>query len=645
MSHGRIRKRRMTRERPAEIAIKKSPGTVSLNKWGTPLTVALLSFIPFVPALSNQFVEWDDYENLISNPYYRGLGWSQIRWMFSTFHMGPYQPLSWMTLGLDYVIWGMNPVGYHLTNLILHVANAVLFYFICRRLLTLALPMSNSQTTWQLTMSAAFAALVFAIHPLRVESVAWATERRDVLSGFFFLATLGCYLRANADGGSRRWMHAALAVYVLSLLSKAITITLPAVLFILDIYPLRRLHWSPRHWLVSPERQVLREKIPFVLMAIPFALIALLGQQQVSALRSLDSYGPGSRLAQALFGPSFYWWKTVVPVKLSPLYEIPPHFSPSDPTIVAGVIATIILTICFYLLKNRWPAGLACWLYSIVILAPVLGIVQIGPQLVADRYSYLCGLSWAVLVGGILLYLIQKRSDAPAVLVAPITAVAIVCMLAALTWRQTEIWQDTATLWSHVLKLDPNSSIAHYNLGRFLAKKGKHTDAISHYRQALNIRPDDPDAHNNLGLLLAIRGEVQASLDEFQTAAQIDPNYAKAFFNLGRVYARQGELEKAIQNYRHALKLDPNQAEIHLGLGNVLARQGELETAMTQFQQAVNLKPDFADAHVALARLLAAQGRKSEAQRHYEKALRLIKSQNKAHRDGTESSADVNKPR
>jgi Tfp pilus assembly protein PilF len=629
------KRKRTTAQKRAEIVNRKSPRTPRLNSWGIPLAVALLSFIPFLPALKNQFVDWDDYENLISNPHYRGLGWSQIRWMFTTFHMGPYQPLSWMTLGLDYLIWGMNPVGYHLTNLILHVANALFFYFICRRLLALALPTPSSQRDWQLDISAAFAALVFAIHPLRVESVAWATERRDVLSGFFFLATLDCYLRANsdshADAGSRRWIHAALAVYVLSLLSKAITITLPAVLFILDIYPLRRLDWSPRQWFGSAGRRVLLEKSPFVIVAVPFAIIALLGQQHVAAIRSLASYDIGARLAQTFFGCSFYLWKTIVPVRLSPLYEIPPDFSPSDPSIVAGVSATILLTIAFYLVKNRWPAGLASWLYSIVVLAPVLGIVQTGPQLVADRYTYLSGLSWAVLSGGLLFSLlrapVQRRSGALPALAVPVAAIAIMGTLALLSWKQTEVWRNTATLWGHVLALDPRSSIAHYNLARFLAKQGEHTEAISHYRQALSIRPEDADTHNNLGLLFAIRGEVQESLDEFQTALRIDPNYAKAYFNLGRVYARKGELEKAVQNYQLALNLEPNEAEIHFGLANILVRQGQTEAAVAQFQQAVSLRPEFADAHVALARLLAAQGRKREAEAHYETALRLIKSQ------------------
>ena len=606
-----------------------------MARWLVPAAVVLATFASFLPVLSNGFVEWDDYENLISNPDYRGLGWSQLRWMFTTFHMGPYQPLSWASLGLDYLIWGMNPAGYHLTNLVLHAANAFFFYCVCRRLLALALPAADDDGSWQLSISAAFAALLFALHPLRVESVAWATERRDVLSGLFFLWTIYCYLRATSDAPaqsrSRRWLVAALAVYVLSLLAKAMAITLPVALIILDAYPLRRLGGHPRQWLAFPLRRVLLEKLPFLIIAIPFAWVALFGQQQVSALKSLASYNIGSRLAQALFGASFYFWKTLVPFNLSPLYEIPPNFNPWELSMVAGAAATIALTLLFYIFRNRWPAGLACWLYSIVVLAPVLGIVQTGPQLVAERYSYLSCLSWAVLAGGMLLYSLrmspQKRSHGRPAFVATVTAIP--AMLAVLTWQQTMVWRDTGTLWSHVLKLDPKSSMAHYNLGKFLAAQGKHTEAIAHYRQALSIRPGDADAHNNLGLLLAIRDEANEALEEFQRALEIDPNYARAYFNMGRVFARQGQLEKAVEKFQQALRLRPDEVEIHLGLGTVLAQQGQLQAASAHFAKAIELKPDFADAHVALARSLAAQGRKDDAEKHYRQALQLLKSQNK----------------
>jgi protein O-mannosyl-transferase len=598
------------------------------------VVVAIVSCAPFIPALWNDFVDWDDYESLVSNRDYRGLGWAQLGWMLTTFHMGHYQPLSWVTFGTDYLVWGMNPLGYHLTNIILHASSAAFFYYISRRLLALAWSVSDENGTAELSSSAAFAALLFAIHPLRVESVAWATERRDVLSGLFFMLTIYCYLRSStiASASSRRWMGLALVAYVLSLLSKALGMTLPLVLLILDIYPLRRLPWDPRKWLDPRLRGVLHEKIPFVCVAVPFALLALWGQQQASAFRSLEMHDLGSRLGQAFFGASFYLWKTLVPVNLSPLYEIPADFRPWDPSIVAGAAATVVLTIGFYLLRNRWRAGLACWLYHMAVLAPVLGIVQAGPQLAADRYSYIACLSWAVLAGGLLFYSLpgrsRKRRKASGGLAAPVAAVGILVVLAVLTWKQTEIWRDTGTLWRHVLKLDPNSSIAHYNLGKFLASQGKYGEAIAHYRQALNIRPEDTDARNNLGLVLAVRGEIEASLKELQKTLQIDPNHARAYFNMGRVFARQGDYEKAIPNFHRALELKPNEAEIHVALGNVLAAQGELGAATRRFEQAVTLKPEFAEAHVALARSLAAQGKKIEAETHYQQALRLIKSQN-----------------
>lgn len=632
----------MKSNNPRRSKKSRKPGEFPLRnratRWVAVLTVAVVTGVSFLPVLLNGFVEWDDYDNLVNNANYRGLGWSQLLWMFTTFHLGPYQPLSWVSLGVDYLIWGMNPAGYHLTNLVLHAANAVFFYFVCRRLLVAAFSLTDNEASWRLSLSSAFAALLFAIHPLRVESVAWATERRDVLSGFFFFWTIYCYLRANSgapvETTRRPWLRLAVAVYVASLLSKAAALTLPVILLIFDIYPLRRLPWNPRQWFAPAPREILREKFPFIIAALAFGFIALFGQQQASALRSVESYGAGSRLAQAFYGASFYLWKTLFPVKLSPLYQIPPGFDPLSAKMVASMAATFTVALLLYLLKSRWPAGLACWLYYIATLAPVLGIIQAGPQLVAERYSYLSCLSWAILGGGALFYFlessVQTRKGALALFVAPVAAIAIVVVLVSLSWQQTAIWRDTGTLWGHVLKLDPNSSIAHYNLARFLAKQGNHTEAISHYREALSIQPADADAHNNLGLLLAIRGDVDAGLEEFEKAVQIDPGYSRAFFNMGRVFARQGELEKAVQSYQQALKLAPKEFEIHLGLGNVLLGQGKLEAATAHFQEAVKLNPSFADAHVALARSLAAQGKVEEAENHYQQALQLLRLEKKS---------------
>jgi protein O-mannosyl-transferase len=626
--------------------------------------VAGITFVVFSSALQNDFVNWDDESFLVNNLNYRGLGWEQLRWMFTTFHMGPYQPLSWMSLGLDYLIWGMNPVGYHLTNLILHAANAALFYFICRRLLVLALSMFNERS-WLLSVSSAFAALLFSIHPLRVESVVWATERRDVLSGFFVLCSVYCYLRANfthrAHKWSRLWATTAIVVYVMSLLSKATAITLPLILLILDVYPLRRLPWKPREWFVPARSRVWQEKIPFLVAALPFVLIAIVGQKQAAALRSLSSYGFGPRLAQAFFGASFYLWKTLVPVKLSPLYEIPSYFSPLHPSIVAGVITTIILTIFFYFLRNRWPAGLAAWVSYVLLLLPVSGIVAIGPQLVADRYSYLPSLSWAVLVGAGLFYCwwlwINKLVGLHTFVVTQSLAALLLVALGVLTWQQTQIWRNSERLWSYALAIDQRSSFAHNNLGlalaergafaeaieefrkaveidpafveahtnlgNFLAQRGSPGEAISHLRQALAIDPAFANAHNTLGNILADRGESDKAIEHFRKALQTNPKSAMTYYNLGRVLAKGGDLEEAIEAYRKSIEINSLDPDAHNNLGLLLASRGNVDQAIEQFREALRVNPRYAKAYFNLGKIFLQQDRLEDALRNFQHALRI----------------------
>src|SRR5256886_5877310 len=286
-----------SRKLEVEAAVKASPrgdGSMGLTsaqrwvRWLAPLLVALFTLAAFLPALQNQFVNWDDKDNFLDNPHYRGLGWTHLRWMWTT-HLGHYIPLTWMTLGLDYLLWGMNPVGYHLTNLLLHAANAVVFFFVVRRILTLALP--SSERGHALAVSAGVAALVFAIHPLRVESVAWVTERRDVLSGLFYLVAILLYLRA-CEGGApgRGWYWLSVAVFVLALLSKSMVVNLPVVFLILDVYPLRRLGGAFEWW-SEPARRVYVEKIPFVLLAAAASAIAVMGQLSFHAAPSVAQMG------------------------------------------------------------------------------------------------------------------------------------------------------------------------------------------------------------------------------------------------------------------------------------------------------------------------------------------------------------------
>ena len=621
-----------------------------------------------MPILQNGFVEWDDGANLVQNPKFRGLGWEQLKWMFTTFHMGHYQPLSWITLACDYLVWGLEPFGYHLTNLLIHSASTVLFYFISRQLLAITLSLSDAKS-WQLNLGAAASALFFGIHPLRVESVAWATERRDVLSGFFYLLTLYSYLgAASTKTASRKWLRLSFACYAFSLLSKATAITLPVVLLILDIYPLKRLPVTPRAWFKPQCRAVLMEKVPFSLLAAVFAVVALLAQHSIGTLKTFQQYDLISRLGQMAYGHIFYLGKMVLPTGLSPIYELP-FSSPSWKAwfflCAAGAVA---FTIACYCLRRRWPALLACWLYYVITLAPVSGIAQSGPQLVADRYSYLSTLSFSLLLGGIVArvwpspigtHRIRLSITAPAYA----SLLLVLLVFATLTWRQSRIWRNTRTLWQHAIAVTPTSSIAYYNLGKnfenennpdraiehyrralaidrgyynahhnlagLLVGKGLYGEALGHFRAALEIKPDDADTHNNLGVLFEMQGDPQAALREFQNAVDKDPNYARGFFNIGRVLAQQGELAGAVNNYQHAARLDPNEAMIRLAQGEVLARQNKLEDAVAQLEEAIKLKPELADAHLLLARILAAQGKKDEAEKHYRTALRVVRQERK----------------
>src|SRR6059058_4026118 len=324
--------------------------------WLVPALIALITFAAFLPALQNQFVNWDDKDNFLDNPHYRGLGWTHLRWMWTT-HLGHYIPLTWMTLGLDYLLWGMNPVRYHLTNLLLHAANAVVFFFVVLRILTRALS-SPSERGHALALSAGFASLVFAIHPLRVESVAWATERRDVLSGLFYLLTILEYLRAREPEKRGRWWYwLSVVTFVCALLSKSMVVNLPVVLLILEVYPLRRLGGAIGWW-SAPARRVYVEKIPFVLLAAAASAIAFMAQFSAQTAASLAQLSVLGRLAVSAYGLSFYLGKLVVPVNLSPLYELPPTVNPGALPFILSY--GLVLAITALVLGSAGECR-ACW--------------------------------------------------------------------------------------------------------------------------------------------------------------------------------------------------------------------------------------------------------------------------------------------
>ncbi|MCX5794431.1 MAG: tetratricopeptide repeat protein [Elusimicrobia bacterium] len=596
-----------------------------VSAWLVPAAVFVITCAFFLPVLSNGFVNWDDDKWLLTNPYFRGLGWAQMKWMFTSFLMRNYVPLTWISWALDYQLWGMNPFGFHLTNLLLHGLNAVVFYRLCLRLLDCALPASGRERATGLRACSGLAALFFAVHPLRVESVAWAVERRDVLSGLFYLLTLLGYLRACGaqlePARRRRWLAASLAAYAVSLSAKGMGVSLPLILVVLDIYPLRRLSGDCRGWLGPGSRGVLLEKIPFLFLALAVGLIGLLGQAHSATMLSLREYGPAARLAQACFGLVFYLVKTAFPLQLAPLYELPLRLEPGSWPFPQSMALVCGLTAGFVALRRRWPAGLAVWTCYAATLVPVSGLVQFGAQIAADRYTYLPCLGWAVLLGGGLLALWRRRSPwLPLALGLAVTAVAV---LGSMTWRQARFWHDSESLWRRVLAVDPDSSVAHNNLGNVFSARGGTQEAVAHYRQALRLNPNFEEAHNNLGAVLAAQGRLAEAISCYQAALRIKPDYAEAHNNLGLALASQGGLDEAAVQYREALRIKPDYAEAYNNLGLLRVGQGRLDEAISYYQEALKILPDHPVIHANIGIALYRRGQVEEAIRQYREALAL----------------------
>jgi hypothetical protein len=549
---------------------------------GLPLVVAGLTAAAFLPSLQNDFVLWDDDLNLTGNRRYRGLSAAHLRWMFTTLHGGHYQPLSWLTLGMDHALWGMNASGYHLTSLVLHTATAVAVYLLLLAVL--------DRQTWSAHASAALGALFFAVHPLRVESVVWATERRDVLSGLFFVLTLLAYLRMQRTvGGARRWwLAASLVAFTLSLLSKAWGMTLPVVLLALDLSPLRRLpgaSWRARS-------RVVLEKLPWAVLAGGAAAIAFAAQHRIEAMRTLAEHGPLERTLQATYGISFYLWKTLVPTRLSPLYLLPDDLSVATPRFGVPLALVLVITVVTLLGWRRRPWLAAAWVSYVAILSPVLGFAQTGPQLAADRYTYLASLPLVALLAAGIERLLAAAPRRRALVVAAgatiVTGYGIACA------RQTRVWHDSMTLWNHALAVDAGNFVAWTNRGWTRHLAGELPGAVADYDEALRLRPAYPLALNDRGFARQMQGDVPGAIADYTQAYALDPHYAETVYNRATAYHGSGNLAAALADYTQAIALDPTDPRFPNNRGLVRRALGDLAGAREDFRRALEVaEPDW----------------------------------------------------
>ncbi len=584
------------------------PMSPNALRWLLALALACATALVFAPALSNEFVNWDDDVNIVHNTAYRGFDARQLDWMFTTTFGGHYQPLTWLSYAADYTVWDVNPFGFHLSNIVLHAIGVVLFFFIACRLLqwvaregapavevtptaqgdaATAPVVSDAAIAW----CAAFAAAAFALHPLRVESVVWATERRDVLSGAFLFACVLAYLAA-IDRRNRfgRWYVLAILFYVLSLLSKASGMTLPVVLLVIDIYPARRQRRG------ESIGRLIVEKIPFLALGVAAAVIALIAQRSAGSLRSLEEIGIVPRLILACFGALFYLYNFTLPLWLSPLYPLPPASELVDPVLLLSTVAVVVAVVFAIAFRRRFPALLAGTICYLALLAPTSGIAQAGSQFAADRYTYLSLLPVALLLAGFLLRTVQRHVAGlrPAREVRFVGALAgtYVFAIAMLTLAQTQVWADSISLWGRAVDLQPESSIAEVNLADALRQIGHFEAAAYHYQVGVEEDPTDAKAHNGWGVTLLHLGDRHEALEQITEAVKLDPTNPGYRSNLGRTLAGFGRLDEAAQQYAAVLGLQPDNVRAASQLSSILEDLGRFKTAEDVLVEARRRSPE-----------------------------------------------------
>ncbi len=562
------------------------------------------TLLAFLPALRNGFVDWDDDVNFLRNEHYRGFAAENLRWMFSTFYVGHFMPLTWLSCAVDHALWGMDPRGYHLTNLLLHSASAVLLLGALRRLVQRA----GGRGERGAAFAAAAGALFWSLHPLRVESVVWATERRDVLAGLLVVACVRCYVgRFDAGGSARRGYALALLFFGLSLFAKTAAVALPFVLLLLDGWPLRRFG-----------RAALVEKLPFLALTGLGIYLAWRGQfESTSAVVTLEDYSLTRRLAQSGWSVVFYVQKTLLPLGLSPFYWLDRGFDPLAAPYLGRVALAAAATLAAVALRRRAPLLATVWFAYLLLVAPFVGLTQAGMQIAADRYAYFAALPFA----GLATWAVLRVGTQP---IGRVAAVAVLVALAGLSFRQSGFWRDSVTLWTRVVDVDPDHGIGFHRLGVALHREGRHDEAVAAYERSLELRPgrDDSNARYDLALSLLARGEVDAARAELGKVLAADPTHAQALRVWTDVALDAGRPDEARRAWEAALEAEPRDPAIRRGLGAVLMREQRWEDAERHLRFAAEEDPDSAEGWTMLGVCLAEQD-DAGASRALGRALKL----------------------
>lgn len=568
-----------------------------------PFFIFFFSLLVYLPALKNDFI-WDDVLYISENMLIRSLSLASISKMLVSFHASNWHPLTWLSLAFDYSLWGLDPFGYHLTNILLHGFNALLVFLLTMQLLTRgkkvnALASQSPKESLNATTSliaAGATALLFGLHPIHVESVVWIAERKDLLCSLFSLLTISSYLTYTASPIERNrwsWFILCFVLFIFALMSKPMAVTLPLILVLLDFYPLKRFDLHP----VTTVKNLfpLLEKIPFLMLSIASTIITIMAQHAGGAVRSFDSFPLDARLLNATRSLVFYLQKIFLPLQLVPFYPFPTdlHFLKLE-YFLSGMFVLAITAICLWMLRQGKQLPFTAWSYYVITVLPALGIIQVGGQAAADRYTYLpslgifllmgLGLSWLHDNGGLL-----KRKMPGGV---TFIMLSMATLLSILTIQQIRVWNNSEIFWSYVTEVFPfpkSDPLVHYNLGNAYATKGKLERAVSEYKKALTLKPLYAEAHNNLGSVYALQGTFNEAFAEITQALSIRPHYAKAHNNLGNIYLQQGELDKAISQYNQTLAINQDDGTSHNNLAYAYYLKGDYTMARFHCEKALKL--------------------------------------------------------
>lgn len=565
-----------------------------------------IAWIAFGQTIRHEFVNYDDHNYVVGNDAVnQGVTLAGIVRVFTEIHSANWHPITWLSHMVDCEFYGLKPGGHHLTNVLLHAGAAILLFLVLYQM---------TSFLWR----SAFAAALFAVHPLRVESVAWVAERKDVLSGVLFLLVLMAYTRF-VRSRSRTCYGLVIFLFALGLMCKPMLVTLPFVLLLLDYWPFKRAACSNTTggWrrLSIP---VLVEKLPLLGLALVSCLVTLLGQRD--SISAEERIPLSLRLANAVVSATVYLRQMFYPAGLTVFYPYPRNGLPPL-LIISALLILVSISVAGFLWRQKRPWLLCGWLWYIIMLAPVIGVVQVGAQAHADRYTYLPQIGLYI----IFTWTIAEWSASwrHRRIVLGVGASLLLAMLLLLTNAQTAHWKNSESLWTRALESSDGNYVAHNNLGTVLQSRGRVNEAVAHFQRAIAIMPRDPQAYNNFGNCLMRSGSIDEAIAQYGEAVKVDPNFAKGYYNLGTALLRKGAIDGAISQYQKAIGIKEHYALAHFGLGNALMSKGLVSEAKFQFKKANEIEPNFAGAYTALGNALLREGNIDEAVGLYEKAVQL----------------------